>query len=164
MMAKSEFIRQSLQARIAIDAKRPTMQQAAKALSKPRGGWIHSIRTALGMSTADLAARLGVAASTVNRLERSEVQGTANLESLSKVADALNCDLVYALVPRVDIEISVRKQALEVATRRLKTTQATMALEQQAVQLQVLNKLIEQKARELAESRALWKTGTRDVD
>lgn len=163
-MAKSEFIRQSLQARIAIDAKRPTMQQAAKALSKPRGGWIHSIRTALGMSTADLATRLGVAASTVNRLEKSEVQGTVNLESLTKVADALNCDLVYALVPKVDIEILVRRQALEVATRRLKTTQATMALEQQAVQLQVLNKLIEQKARELAESRALWKTGTQDVD
>ena len=163
-MAKSQFIRQSIQARIALDARRNAMQQAANALSRPRGGWINSIRTALGMSTADLAVRLGVTPSTVNRLEKSEARGTVNLESLSKVADVLNCDLVYALVPRVDLEELVRKQALEVAARRLKTTQATMALEQQAVQLEVLHKLIEQKARELAESRTLWKTGLQDVD
>lgn len=163
-MAKSEFMRQSIQARISLDAKRLTMQGAAQALTKPRGGWIQGIRTGLGMSVADLAHRLNVVPSTIHRLEASENAGTINLESLQRVADELGCDLVYALVPRQDLDVVVKKQALEVAKRKLRRTQMTMALEQQELQIEILDKLIEQKARELSESSRLWKAEDTDGD
>ncbi len=163
-MAKSEFIRQSIQARISLDAKRHAMQDAAQTLANPRGGWIQTIRTGLGMSAADLAHRLNVVPSTIHRLESSENAGTINLESLKKVADELGCDLVYALVPRQDLELVVKNQALEVAKRKLRRTQMTMALEQQELQMKILDKLIEQKARELSESSRLWKVEDIDED
>jgi len=163
-MAKSEFMRQSLQARLSLDVKRPAMQEAAKTLVKPRGGWIQAIRIGLGMSSADLARRLNVAPSTIHRLEASENAGTINLESLTKVADELGCDVVYALVPRQDLELVVREQSLKVAKQKLGRTQMTMALEQQGLQVEILNKLIEQKARELAQSNKLWKVEDSDVD
>jgi len=163
-MAKSEFMRQSIQARISLDAKRIAMQDAAKTLANPRGGWIQTIRTGLGMSATDLAHRLNVVPSTIHRLEASENAGTINLESLMKVADELGCDLVYALVPRQDLELVVKNQALEVAKRKLSRTQMTMALEQQELQMKILDKLIEQKARELSESNRLWKVEDIDED
>ena len=163
-MAKSEFMRQSLQTRISLDAKRLAFHDAAKTLVKPRGGWIQVIRIGLGMSSADLARRLNVAPSTIHRLEASENAGTINLESLKKVADELGCDVVYALIPRQDLDLVVREQALKVAKRNLNRTQMTMALEQQALQTEILNKLIEQKARELSESNKLWKVQDLDVD
>jgi predicted DNA-binding mobile mystery protein A len=115
------------------------------------------------MSTTDLSNRLKVTPSTVHRLEKSEIAGTINLESLKKVAEELGCELVYALVPRQDLELVVKKRAFELATEKLKQTQSTMALEQQELQVDVLNKLIEQKARELVESRELWKAAVKDV-
>jgi predicted DNA-binding mobile mystery protein A len=140
------------------------MQDAAKTLARPRGGWIQTIRTGLGMSAADLARRMNLAPSTIHRLEASENAGTINLESLTKVAEELGCDVVYALVPRQDIELVVREQSLKVAERNLRRTQMTMALEQQALQTNVLEKLIEQRARELSESNKLWKVEDSDVD
>lgn len=163
-MAKSEFMRQSLQARISLDSKRISLQDASRTISRPLGGWIQAIRTGLGMSTADLAVRLGVAPSSVHRLEASEVAGTINLDSLKKVAEELGCDVVYAMVPRQDLEVVVQTRALEVARRLLRRTQMTMALEQQAIQEVVLNRLIEQKARELAESTQLWKDDGQEDD
>ncbi len=163
-MAKSQFMQDALQARISLDVKRTLLESASKVLVRPRGGWIQAIRTGLGMSAADLAKRLGVSPSSIHRLEISETAGTINLESLKRVADELGCDMVYALVPRQDLEQVVKKRALAIATRKLRTTQATMALEQQALQAEVLKKLIEQKANELVQSRELWKSETQDVN
>jgi predicted DNA-binding mobile mystery protein A len=163
-MAKSEFIRQSVQARMSLDARRLAMQGAAQTLARPRGGWIQAIRTGLGMSSADLARRLKVTPSTIHRLEASENAGTINLESLKKVANELGCDVVYALVPRQDLEHVVHERALKLATQTLGRTQLTMSLEQQTVQPDVLNKMIERKARELAESTTLWKVQKSDVE
>lgn len=156
-MGRSAFMRQSRQARISLDAKLPAMRAAAKALARPKGGWMHAIRIALGMSASDLAAKLKVAPSTIHRLEANEVKGTIQLESLTRVAEELGCDVVYALVPRQEVEAMVTKRAREVASRALRPTQQTMALEQQGLQEEVLNRLIEQKSRQLAESTGLWR-------
>lgn len=156
-MARSEFMRQSRQARISLDAKLPAMHAAAKVLARPRGGWMHAIRLALGMSASDLAAKLQVAPSTIHRFEANEVAGTIQLESLTRVAKELGCDVVYALVPRQEVEATVNKRAREVASRALRPTQQTMALEQQGLQEDIVNRLIDQKARELAESTGLWR-------
>jgi predicted DNA-binding mobile mystery protein A len=85
----------------------------------PRRGWIREIRDALGMSSTDLAGRLGTSQSSVSELERSEVHDSIKLGSLRRVADALDCDLFYFLAPRSTLDDAVRTQARQQAERLL---------------------------------------------
>lgn len=158
-MAKSKLATQSIQARMALDSRIETMQLAAQTLAKPRGGWINTVRVALGMSSTDLAHRMGVVPSTVSRLETNEIAGTINIDSLHKLADALDCDFVYALVPRQKIQTTVTARAREVALAKLARTQQTMALEEQSVDNVAMQMMIERKAAELAQSSTLWRQG-----
>src|SRR5665647_1795046 len=89
------------------------------ALARPAAGWVRALRDALGMTAQDLAARMGVSRVAVNKLEASEQAGTVQLDTLARAADALGCDLVYALVPRVPLEEQVRRQAEAVARAEL---------------------------------------------
>lgn len=99
----------------------------------PRGGWIRAIREGLGMSAAQLAARLGVIRQSVEAYERSEAAGKITLESLNKVAEALDCRLVYALVPAKPLEQMQRDRATQLADALLNPVEHTMKLEDQAV-------------------------------
>jgi predicted DNA-binding mobile mystery protein A len=99
----------------------------------PQHGWIHAIRGALGMTKTQLAARLGVQPSTVVRFEQGEAAGTMTLETLRRVADALECDLQYALIPRRPLREIVSDQAAKVADRDLARVNRSMNLEAQGV-------------------------------
>src|SRR3989304_2783356 len=68
--------------------------------SPPRGGWIRSVRKALGMSTIQLASRLGVTRQAIVDLERREGDGSVTLTTLARAAEAMEGDLFYAVVPR----------------------------------------------------------------
>lgn len=104
-----------------------------KQSQRPRAGWISSIREALGMSGSQLARRLGVHRSAVKRLEAREVDGTINLGSLSRAAEALGGELVYAIVPQRSWSNVVHEQARRVARNRLERVGHTMRLEDQEV-------------------------------
>lgn len=156
-MSKSKLATQSAQARMALDSRIERMQLAVQTLAKPRGGWIKTVRVALGMSTTDLASRIGVVPSTVSRLEASEIAGTINIDSLQKLADALDCDFVYAIVPRKKLHTTVEARAREVALAQFARTQQTMALEEQSVETAAMQMLIDRKAAELAHSTTLWR-------
>jgi predicted DNA-binding mobile mystery protein A len=67
---------------------------------RPPAGWLRAIRKALGMTSGVLAGRLGVTASGARKLERAEAADAITLGTLRRVAEALDCDLQYALVPR----------------------------------------------------------------
>jgi len=69
-------------------------------ITAPRRGWARSVRKAIGMTKAQLASRLNVSISTIAGLERSEVRGTITIESLRRMAEGLECRLVYALLPK----------------------------------------------------------------
>src|SRR5579863_4818512 len=74
--------------------------QAARKVSPPSKGWIRAIRQALGVSSGELARRPGTSRQLPLQLEKSEAEDKITLKSLRAVANALDCDLVYALVPR----------------------------------------------------------------
>ena len=74
--------------------------QQLRGFPRPPHGWARAIREALGMSAAALAARMGTTAGAVTRLEQSEAGDRIRLDTLHRAADALECDLVYLLVPR----------------------------------------------------------------
>ncbi|MCB2413952.1 mobile mystery protein A [Demequina sp. TTPB684] len=125
--------------------------------ARPQSGWIRAVRDALGMSTRDMAARLGVTSMAVSKLEASERAGTIGLDTLTRAADALGCDVVYALVPRVPLEQQVHRQAEVVARAELGPVATTMALEDQSVDAQATQSLVEDRIAQLIDSRSLWR-------
>lgn len=124
----------------------------------PRLGWVRAVRDALGMSTRQLAARMGVAQATVVQLERSEASSTIQLATLRRAADALDCDLVYALVPRDgSLERTVQTQARRRAHVLVDGVDRSMELEDQAVNdPDEIRAAAERVALQLVASRRLW--------
>lgn len=133
--------------------------RSAELPARPPSGWIKAIREALGMPAAQLAKRLGLVPSTVLRLETSEADDTITLCSLRRAAEALGCELQYALVPRQSIAQTMESQANKVARERMAAVVHTMALEAQATS----NETVDTQVKELAESllkgsrRELWR-------
>ena len=119
-------------ARKQLDKRLNTLRNS-DALSRPPRGWIKAIRDALGMTTTQFGKRLGVSQSTALGFEKSEVSKGITLETLERAARALDCRLVYALVPSKPLELLVEGQARELAKKRLRATSHSMALEDQRV-------------------------------
>src|SRR5262245_41585381 len=86
-------------ARLRLDERLTTMRRAVTQLKPPNSGWIAAIRKALGMTQTQLADRLGVGKASVADVERSEKDERIQLDTLKRVAAALECELVYALIP-----------------------------------------------------------------
>ena len=84
-----------------------------KSEAVPRGGWVREIRTALGLSQSQLAARAGVSRATVQQMERAEAERRITLASLDKLAAAMGCQLALAIVPKAgSLEDVRRRQAM----------------------------------------------------
>ena len=105
----------------------------AKRYTRPVRGWIKALREALGMSTAQAAKRLGIRQPSLVALEQSEAKGTIELATLRRVAAALDCSLVYALLPNKPLETTVRDRARSFARRRRDPVEHSMLLEDQKV-------------------------------
>ena len=99
----------------------------------PVRGWVKAIREALGMSTAQLAKRVGIRQPSVVAIEQSEAKGTIELATLRRMAEALDCTLVYALVPNRPLEETIRERARAFARSRLNPIEHSMTLEDQKV-------------------------------
>lgn len=99
----------------------------------PDGGWLKTIRTALGMSVRQLAARIGMSKTSVNNAEHTEGRGTVQLETLRRIADGLDCDLVYAIIPRHSLQHTMEQQAERIARDIVGRVSESMELEEQGV-------------------------------
>jgi predicted DNA-binding mobile mystery protein A len=129
-----------------------------KSLEPPRGGWLRAIRTALEMPQDYVARRLGVSQAAVAKYEMGEKDGSIQLTSLRKAADAMDCDLVYALIPRGSLETIRWNRAKDVAKRTINAVAQTMKLEQQELPDAALEERVTELARTiLADSpRIIW--------
>lgn len=127
-----------------------------RGISRPHRGWIRAVRDALGMSSTELAARLGVSQQSVVDLERSEERHTIKLESLERAARALECELVYVLVPRASLDDIVHERATERARRLLDEVGHHSRLEDQAVTGDDLEAQVAEIAARLVDRRGLW--------
>lgn len=108
--------------------------RTAREVPRPSKGWIRSIRQALGVSSGELARRLGTSRQLPLQFEKGEAEDRITLKSLRVVANALDCDLVYALVPRAgSIWELIENRARAEAKDRVLGIEHSMALENQAV-------------------------------
>lgn len=125
----------------------------------PPRGWVRAIRDALGMTAVDLGQRLGVTQAAVTQLEKAEKDGSITLNRLRSAAEALDCAVVYALVPRTKLETILRERASTVVDAELARTRRTMALENQELRSEHLEaerrRLIEDALRE--DPARLWR-------
>ena len=149
----------SVRSRRLLDSHFDEWQQLV-GLARPPHGWIRAVREALGMSAAALAARLGITAGAVIRLEQSEAADRIQLDTLRRAADALGCDLVYLLVPRRPLDAVVRDRARELARRQVAAVEQTMRLEDQATG--TASEMEERFAEQLLERGGLWRDDAPD--
>jgi predicted DNA-binding mobile mystery protein A len=127
--------------------------RTAREVPRPSKGWIRSIRQALGVSSGELARRLGTSRQLPLQLEKGEAEDRITLKSLRAVANALDCDLVYALVPRADnMQELIENRARAEAKDRVLGIEHSMALENQAVGK--TDEAVEAETRRLIRKRA----------
>lgn len=128
---------------------------------RPPSGWIKAIREGLGMTATHLAGRLGVSISTVTRLETSEADDTISLGTLRRAAEALECEVRYALVPKQSLEDTLKARALALALRQMTPISHSMALEAQATSAEAkeAQTLALVEALRSSSPRKLWKNG-----
>ncbi len=101
---------------------------------RPSGGWIRAVRISLGMSVRQMAERIGITQQSASRLEKNEAGDAITLRSLRKAAEALDCRLVYALVPNEGgLQDIVRRQVLKKAADIVGPVDHSMMLEAQDV-------------------------------
>ena len=110
---------------------RPFRQVAE--IAKPRRGWVRSIQEALGVTNVQLAKKLNLKPQTIEDMQGYEVSETIKIQTLRKLADALGCRLIYAIVPAKPLEDMRLDRAREVARRQLQHVSHSMRLESQGV-------------------------------
>jgi predicted DNA-binding mobile mystery protein A len=146
--------RLAAQSRSHLDKRFKALRPIAR-YSPPVRGWIKAVREALGMTTAQLAKRLGVKQPSVVAIEQSEAKGTVELATLRRVAEALDCTVVYALVPNKPLETAVRDRARAFVRRRRGPVEHSMLLEDQKVEGQDSEARLEEIVRE-TNPRLFW--------
>jgi predicted DNA-binding mobile mystery protein A len=127
---------------------------------KPRAGWIKTLRKALSMSSIQLAHRLKLSRARIVQLENAETHGAVTLRTLRETADALGCELVYALVPKGNssLESIIKTRAEQVAKERVANVAHSMSLESQSVDADMLQLQKDELVKNLTEhlNKKFW--------
>jgi predicted DNA-binding mobile mystery protein A len=149
----SEFIslqRSQLDAQLGPDAR-------LRNVERPRTGWIRAIRTALGMTLEQFGGRMHLTKQGAQEIEKREADDTITIASLRRAAEALDCDVIVALVPKRSLEATVTDRARAIATSERQRVMHTMKLEAQQDGLDDESN-VDSRAKELATTglRRLW--------
>jgi len=142
-------------ARARLDERLRALQPIDRFKAPPKG-WIRALRDALGMTGAQLGARIGVRPQTVESIEKSEAAGTIQLNTLRRAAEALDCTLVYALVPNNSLEAAIEVRARKIAIRELQRVAHTMRLEAQGTDGADFESRVQAYIRDKLSKRNLW--------
>ncbi len=143
-----------------IDRQLREWQAIKNKYGKPRKGWVKTLRTALSISGEQFAKRLGLTRGRVHQLENAEIESTVTLRTLENAANALGCELIYAIVPKGDssLEKIIQTRAAQVAKEQVERVAHSMSLEAQSVSSNVLNIEKDKLAKSLIEhlNKKFW--------
>jgi predicted DNA-binding mobile mystery protein A len=108
--------------------------RAAAKTQRPQKGWLRAIREAAGISASEVARTLKTSRQLPVQLEKAEAEDRITLKSLRAAANALGCELVYALVPKANtLQDLVQERVRAQAKDHVLGVEHSMALEDQAV-------------------------------
>jgi predicted DNA-binding mobile mystery protein A len=122
-------------------------------------GWVHTIRTTLGMSLEQLGKKLSLTKASVGAIEKREAEGSITLKSLREAALALDMELVYGFVPiEGTLHNHIERKAESLASKIVYRTSHSMKLEDQENSQQRLAKAIQERKEEIIREmpKALW--------
>ena len=133
-------------------------EEAKKIAVYEKQGGYQGLRKALGMSSPQLARILGLGKAQVSQMERMEIEDRITLKQLRKVAEKLDCELVYAIVPRSSINEMIQDRAHFKAKKIVETASKHMILESQQLSETSLNEQIDLETKRLIQDmpRDLW--------
>lgn len=125
---------------------------------QPEIGWIRTVRNALGMTAAQLARRMQISGAAVTQMERKERTGEITIKQLNKTAAAMDCRVVYALIPERRVEELVEAQVRRKAEALLSRVNVTMQLENQGLSESERDSALQQKISAMINDppRDLW--------
>jgi predicted DNA-binding mobile mystery protein A len=107
--------------------------EKARGVARPSRGWLRAIREALGISLAEVGQRTRTTKQGIQAFEKTEANDRITLRNLRRVAEAMDCVLIYAVVPKSGtIQDLAERRARSEATRRVQSVERSMALEGQA--------------------------------
>jgi predicted DNA-binding mobile mystery protein A len=86
-------------ARRRLDEEMKPFRRASRE-KKPTEGLLRAVRQALNVPIAEITEKMGINRSVVFDMEASEVKCTINLNSMVRMAEAMECDVVYGIVPK----------------------------------------------------------------
>lgn len=121
----------------------------------PPSGWIKAIRESIGMTARQLGDRIGIDHTGILRLEERESKGKVTIEMIERAAHAMNCKLVYAIVPNdphESLEEIIDEQALKSARALTAKIAHSMRLEKQGVEINTTDSQIKKLAQELKDN------------
>jgi transcriptional regulator with XRE-family HTH domain len=85
-------------ARKKLDLEMRSYRQAGRE-KNPTNGLLRAVRQVLHIPVAEIAEKMGVNPSGIFELEARELKNTISLRSMSRMAQAMGCKVVYGIVP-----------------------------------------------------------------
>ena len=105
----------------------------------------------MAMSSKAMGSRLGMTGQGVRTREQAEADGTITLKTLARLAQGLDCEVRYVLLPRTSLVEQVLTRAQQVADAPLPATFHAGALLHEAEALEAIATLLAQVNR-----RGFW--------
>ena len=125
----------------------------------PVSGWVAAIRSALNMTMEQLGRKMKISRQAISQLEAREVSGSISVQNLREAADALDMQLVYAIIPRNGtLEEYLEKRARAMAYEIIRSSNQQMSLEDQMVNDERVDYMVKEMTSELVRKvdRQLW--------
>jgi predicted DNA-binding mobile mystery protein A len=105
----------------------------AESAVRPSRGWLRAIRESLGLTLEQVGRAMDRTRQDTLAFERSEAEDRITLKSLRRVAEAMGCELVYAVIPKSGtLRELAERNARQEAAQRVLAVEHSMALEAQA--------------------------------
>lgn len=117
---------------------------------------IRMLRKRLRMTQKQLAKRVGLPQSYIAKIESGSKYPTVPM--MEKILRGFHCSLVFLIVPEMDPDEVLERQALEVARKKIKYVAGTMALEEQLPNKEIIEEMIEEEKKRLLDSETtkIW--------
>jgi predicted DNA-binding mobile mystery protein A len=125
-------------------------------LKVPPEGWLRTNRKALQMPAKIIMKKAGIKSSELYRIEKAEIDGTLTLNKLKNMANAMDCDFHYAIIPRGEIKTLIENKARRHAVKLLENANVHMQLESQGTSAQQIELQIDQVAEQLIKEMPDW--------
>jgi predicted DNA-binding mobile mystery protein A len=114
-----------------LERRLPVLAAARRSASVPARGWLRAVREGIGLTQSRAARNAAMKRQSLAQFEIAESKGSISLVSLRRTAEAMDCELVYFVVPReaTASTYSALAERLNPVSGHLRATDQSMTLD-----------------------------------